>query len=71
MGNENRGIENIAKDLENKVKDIKVSTARFPNMQAQFAPPPYAFFEGQNKVHEYGSEAVSKLIEDIAQHRLY
>ncbi len=70
-GNNNQDIENLAKDLENKVKNLKVDTARFPNWQAQFAPSPYAFFEGQNKVREYGSEAVSKLIEDIVQQRQY
>lgn len=70
-GNNDQDIENSARGLESKVKDLKVDITRLPNMQARFAPSPYAFFEGQNKVREYGSEAVSKLILDIVQQRQY
>jgi len=70
-GKNDQDIENSARDLESKVKDLKVDITRFQNWQAQFAPSPYAFFEGQKKVREYGKEAVSKLIEDITQQRQY
>jgi hypothetical protein len=63
-------IKEAARHLESQIAGIKVEIAENELLGRPSVPSPIAVFHGETQTHEYGKQAVGRLIDDIRYGRI-
>lgn len=66
VGDYDPELRREAEALQHKLEGLEVIVSSRPPYGTLCSPPPYAWFQGQTHIHEYGPEAVRRLIRDVS-----
>ncbi len=65
-GQPDEEIERRARSLANTMQGLTVVFGNREPLASVPVPRPYALFQGENQIREYGAEAVMSLLDDVA-----
>ncbi len=65
VGTIDEDLKRRAENLAERIEDLHLQMYRRDPLGQQFAPSPYAMFEGERRTYDYGKEGVEGMLRDL------